>query len=151
MTVNQFSISRVFADVNLCVNFMFRELFPRMDIQLSPEIAIRLYYHYSVGRGCIMNHIDVRFFNSRWSKSQKPKTEREKWSKSSKMSDPFPEPFLPHTDTNEISPPTAPRGQLHRDCTVARARRRVRVCVHACMREGGKREATKPSRLEFDG
>ena len=29
---------------SICVNFMFRELFPRMDIQLSPEIAIGLYY-----------------------------------------------------------------------------------------------------------
>ena len=30
--------------LSICVNIMFRELFPRMDIQLSPEIAIRLYY-----------------------------------------------------------------------------------------------------------
>ena len=27
-----------------CVKFMFRELFPCLDIQLSPEIAVRLYY-----------------------------------------------------------------------------------------------------------
>ena len=33
---------------SICVNFMFRGLFPRMDIQLSPEIAIRLYYYYYI-------------------------------------------------------------------------------------------------------
>ena len=27
-----------------CVKLIFRELFPRMDIQLTPEIAIQLYY-----------------------------------------------------------------------------------------------------------
>ena len=31
------------------MKFMFRELFPRMDIQLSPEIAIRLYYYIILG------------------------------------------------------------------------------------------------------
>ena len=27
-----------------CAKLIFRELFPRMDIQLTPEIAIQLYY-----------------------------------------------------------------------------------------------------------
>ena len=29
---------------SICVKFVFRELFPHIDIQLSPEIAIRLYH-----------------------------------------------------------------------------------------------------------
>jgi len=39
------------------MKFMLRELFPRMDIQLSPEIAIRLYYIIII----ILNKLSIAF------------------------------------------------------------------------------------------
>ena len=38
------SILRHVQEERACLEFMSRELFPRMDIQLTPEIAIQLYY-----------------------------------------------------------------------------------------------------------
>ena len=42
------------------MKFMFRELFPRMDIQLSPEIAVQLYC-FIISRNILSNQEKLPF------------------------------------------------------------------------------------------